>query len=133
MVYDLIIDGLPQAKERPRFAKGRVYTPQKTASYEKYVKFLFIQHYGKPVLSVALKVENTAFYLIPKSTSKKNRALMLNDDIKPTKKPDLDNIAKMVLDSLNGVAYNLCIVIVGLIVKKKYAEIPRVALRLEVI
>ena len=42
-----------------------------------------------------------AYYEIPKSTSKKKRREMLEHRIRPTKKPDWDNIGKIVCDSLN--------------------------------
>ena len=48
----------------------------------------------------------TAFFEPPKSISKKKRAEMLEGKIWPAKKPDSDNIAKVVLDALNGIAYH---------------------------
>ncbi|XZN30187.1 RusA family crossover junction endodeoxyribonuclease [Clostridium perfringens] len=41
---------------------------------------------------------------------------------KPTKKPDVDNIAKIILDSLNGVAYKDDSQIVDLRIIKSYTE-----------
>ncbi|WP_332834903.1 RusA family crossover junction endodeoxyribonuclease [Clostridium perfringens] len=41
---------------------------------------------------------------------------------KPTKKPDVDNIAKIILDSLNGVAYKDDSQIVDIRIIKKYTE-----------
>jgi Holliday junction resolvase RusA-like endonuclease len=74
-----------------------------------------------------LEVYITAFFPIPKSTSKKNRALMLEDKLLPTKKPDSDNIAKVICDALNGVAYGDDTQIVKLVVNKRYtAEEPKV-------
>ena len=45
---------------------------------------------------------------------------------KPCKKPDIDNIAKVVLDALNDVAYGDDTQVVSLCMAKKYAESPRV-------
>ena len=56
----------------------------------------------------------------------------LSGAIRPTKKPDIDNIVKIVLDSLNGVAYIDDSQVVALLVEKHYAEKPCVEIILEV-
>lgn len=47
----------------------------------------------------------TAFLGIPKSASKQKQMLMTSGALFPQKKPDLDNIMKIVCDALNGFAY----------------------------
>ena len=69
-------------------------------------------------------------YAIPKSMTKKNRQLIEEGKLHPTKKPDLDNVAKIVLDSLNGIAYSDDSQIVKLNVEKHYSENPRVEVTL---
>lgn len=54
---------------------------------------------------VPVRVKITACFSIPKSASKKRRAMMIAGDIVPTKKPDFDNIQKIICDALNGVVY----------------------------
>lgn len=44
----------------------------------------------------------------------------------PTKKPDADNVSKIILDALNGLAYHDDSQVVELTVKKKFALYPRV-------
>jgi Holliday junction resolvase RusA-like endonuclease len=61
------------------------------------------ERYG--VSDKPIAVEITAFYLVPKSWSKKKQAATYAGEIKPTVKPDIDNIVKIVLDGLNGVAF----------------------------
>ena len=51
---------------------------------------------------------------------------MLENEISPTIKPDTDNIAKSILDSLNGIAYKDDKQVIRLIVEKWYADIPSV-------
>lgn len=77
-----------------------------------------------------IEVNIMAYFGIPKSTSKKKTALMLNGFINPTKKPDADNIAKIILDSLNGIAFHDDSQIVRLVVEKRYSNNPRVELTL---
>ena len=57
-----------------------------------------------------------------KNKAKRVRELMLAGIIKPTKKPDIDNIAKIICDGLNGVAYKDDAQIIYLAVMKRYAE-----------
>lgn len=69
---------------------------------------------------------------IPKSTPKKKKAMMLDGKIQPTKKPDLDNIAKIISDALNGIAYNDDKQIVHLKVTKKYNKTPHVKVNINI-
>ncbi len=73
-----------------------------------------------------LEVDIIAYYSIPKSASKKKREAMLEHKIRPTKKPDWDNIGKIICDSLNLVAYHDDSAVVDARVKKLYGENPRV-------
>ncbi|WP_334299865.1 RusA family crossover junction endodeoxyribonuclease [Anaerobutyricum hallii] len=46
--------------------------------------------------------------------------------MRPTKKPDLDNVIKSILDALNKVAYHDDTQIVSLSMEKFYSDSPRV-------
>jgi Holliday junction resolvase RusA-like endonuclease len=129
MIFE--IPGEPQGKGRPRFNGKHAYTPQKTRDYESYVKQCFMAKYGNvEPLKGNVKADIIAVYKIPKSTSKKNRELMLKGEIRPTKKPDADNVAKGVLDSINGLAYIDDKQVVELSVRKWYGE-PQVIVEIE--
>jgi Holliday junction resolvase RusA-like endonuclease len=65
-----------------------------------------------------------AFYSIPKSTSKKKSEDMKRWIIRPIKKPDLDNVCKIIADALNGIVYKDDTQIVKIIAEKYYAETP---------
>ena len=52
--------------------------------------------------------------------------MMLDGDILPRKKPDYDNIAKIITDALNGIAYKDDSQVVWANIRKLYAENPRV-------
>ena len=64
----------------------------------------------------------TAHFPIPKSTTKKDRERIRNKELFPIKKPDSDNIAKVICDALNGVAYHDDTQVVKLEVRKAYTE-----------
>lgn len=122
----LEIPGEPVAKGRPRMTKaGIAYTPAKTVNYEVLVKELFIISRQK-MLEGELIAYIDAYFGIPKSTPKKKYPDMVNGQIRPTKRPDLDNIAKTVLDALNGLAYSDDSQVVSLTVDKYYSDNPRV-------
>ena len=82
------------------------------------------------MLDVPLEVHIIAYYEMPKSISKKKKQEMLEDKIRPTIKPDTDNIAKSILDSLNGIAYKDDKQIVSLKVDKYYSEVPSVSVEI---
>lgn len=126
----------PQGKARPRVTKNKytgkshTYTPDKTvfyeelvrASYSKAVKGKLAENYSDKPLYVSIE----ACFAIPKSTSLKKFAEMIKGNILPTKKPDCDNIAKIILDALNNVAFKDDSQVVCLVVSKRYTELPSV-------
>lgn len=126
------VPGQPFAKQRPKFARAgdyvKTYTPDKTTSYENLVKLMFREAAKGKMFKDddMLDVRIIAYYEIPKSTSKKKRKLMLEHKIRPAKKPDWDNIGKIVCDSLNKVAYHDDSAVVDAQVRKFYSEQPRV-------
>ena len=126
---DFIIPGEPTGKGRAKFARRgnfvSTYTPEKTVLYENLVKLCY-QEQCKGYTENPLAVEMFITCGIPKSTSKKNKELMLKGKIRPTKKPDIDNICKIILDSLNGVAYKDDTQVFHLSATKRYGEIPQV-------
>lgn len=99
-MYSFFVDGKPQGKARPRFSRGRAYTPKTTADYEKHIA----ECYNGDKFSDALFVDIKAYFGVPKSYTKKQIKAIENGGY-PLKKPDADNICKVVLDALNGVAY----------------------------
>ena len=124
-----VIPGKPFGKQRPRMTKaGKTYTPEETTSYENLVKRACQDSkngiYFDADQPIGLGIK--AYYPIPASTSKKARAAMLNGQILPTKKPDCDNIVKIVADALNSIAYHDDKQIVINVVEKYYDEEPRV-------
>lgn len=124
------IDAAPVPKGRPRYSARagfvRTYTPKKTSDYETIVRAAAQSAMTREPLETP-----TAVYLyfrlpIPKSYSKKRVAACLTGLERPTKKPDIDNLAKSVLDGLNGTVYKDDGQIVSLHVTKVYAAAPGV-------
>ncbi len=121
------VAGAPQGKARPRVTRHGTYTPAKTKAYEQAVQLAYMmQAQGCTFPADAeLMVCINAYYPIPKSASKSKRQKMLENCIRPTVKPDADNIAKAICDALNGEAWKDDAQICTLIVHKQYSEEPR--------
>lgn len=129
------VPGEPTGKARPRFfnrgGKSMAITPQKTVMYENLIKTCFIEQCGTFFGESPLIMRIQAYYMIPKSASKKKLVMMEVGIIRPTKKPDADNVAKGVADSLNGIAYKDDSQIVTMNVEKFYSDAPRVVVEIE--
>lgn len=132
MRVDFTIDGEPVGKARPRMntRTGKAYTPDKTRNYEEYVKLLYqnkIKHYFEGYVKLTIK----AFYGVAKSDSKKKKEDKLSNVLRPSKKPDIDNIVKLIADSLNNIAYKDDTQIVEIVAMKFYSDEPRVEVTIE--
>lgn len=101
--------GKPVPKARPRFTrKGYTYTPATTVEYEKRIQQAAKEQLkGESLFKECPLVVTLQFWLpIPKSWSKKKRALALDGELLPISRPDIDNYEKAVLDALNDVIYH---------------------------
>ena len=133
------VPGKPFGKQRPKFSRAgdfvKTYTPDETVSYENLVKLMYQQAAKGRMFKYGdmLDVRIIAYYEIPKSTSKKKHKLMLEHKIRSAKKPDWDNIGKVICDSLNNVAYHDDSAVVDAQVRKFYSEKPRVDVTIRVI
>lgn len=118
MKIEFTVPGVPIGKGRPRFTKdGRAHTPGKTREYENKVIQCWKCQSGKGFADgIPLIATVTAFFTVPKSMSKKKATAL--DGTPHIKRPDADNVAKAILDALNGHAYNDDSVIALLTVRK---------------
>lgn len=121
------VPGEPRGKGRPRFTRqGRSYTDQATRIYERAVATLAeAVMAGRDPSEAPCSVRMVSYKGIPASWSAKKRDLALKGDLLPGK-PDLDNIAKGILDAMNGVIYDDDKQVIRLLVEKKYGLFPRV-------
>lgn len=128
-----VVPGEPRGKGRPRFTRdGHAYTDEETRSYEKkiityYRQYLRSFQWGDNAM---VSVEVTAVYPIPKSATKATRAAIEAGQILPKKKPDIDNVIKVVLDSLNGIAYKDDSQVVMVSGRKIYGHEPKLIIKM---
>ena len=129
MEIKFTIPGPPKGKQRPRICRvnGRsmAYTPKETIEYERLVRASYTAvSKVKFERNLPIEISILALYSVPKYVSRKTKELMLNERLFPTKKPDADNIIKVILDALNGLAYQDDAQIYRVYFEKMYAEIP---------
>jgi Holliday junction resolvase RusA-like endonuclease len=125
--------GKPMAKQRPRLARGGfTYTPKQTIQYENLVRYTYQSNFpDKKPLEGYIEANITAVFEIPKSYSKKKTKELLEGHNNYDHKPDLDNIAKIILDSLNGIAYKDDAQITVLHINKEYGEQAKVIVEIK--
>lgn len=129
-MIELKIPGPPMGKQRPIVTRRVAFTPKKTVNYENYVKELYIIN-KFPKLEGYISMSVKAYYPIPKSTSKKKKAQMLQGIVLPDKKPDVDNVLKGICDALNTIAYDDDKQIVHMDIEKYYSTEPRTEVTLK--
>ena len=134
MIYEFEIPGKIIGKGRPRLNSytGQVYTPTRTKDYENLVIQYFMLKYPRfTPFEGRVSVEITANFEVPKSAKKPEKELMLENKLNPLKKPDIDNIVKIILDAMNECAFKDDTQITKLAVEKKYAQTESIYVKIE--
>ncbi len=134
MIYEFEVIGDIKGKARPRVNTYtcQVYTPNNTKDYEELIKQYFQIKYPRYVpFENRVSVKIMAYFKVPKTTSKKDKELISEGRLSPTKKPDIDNIVKIILDALNKMAFKDDNQITKLEVEKVYGEEEKVYVRIE--
>lgn len=128
--------GEPKGKQRPRLCKIRgrsiVYTPKQTTEYEQKIRVSYKRLLSEKIpKGTPLEVNITALFSIPKKFNKEQRQNALSGEIMPTKKPDSDNIIKIVLDALNDTAYFDDSQVCGINFFKRYGEKAQIIIEIK--
>lgn len=139
-MIEFTIPGEPNGQGRPRFTTinghAKAYDPEKSRNYKAFVKLLAAEAIKKSdwkCTESAVLIRIDAYMGIPSSKPKKFKEGAMTGLIRPTKKPDVDNIFKCVTDAISGIIYNDDKQIVHSVITKKYSEHPRVDVTVEII
>ena len=126
-LISFVISGEMRGKQRPRVTRrGHVYTPTETREAEAVIAKLAAEAMaGRPPIQCAVGLCIIIDTEPPRSASKAARERMLSGEEHPTKKPDLDNVVKLISDAMNGIVYVDDKQVVGLFVQKGYAKVAR--------
>lgn len=126
-----IVNGDPIGKHRHRsmvLPNGMIHNYNSTTNtrYEKLVAMEYKRQCSGIYFVGELEVIINAFFGVPKSWSKRKKEQALNGEFRPQSKPDCDNVSKIILDSLNQVAFDDDKQITDLHTHKYYSNEPRV-------
>ena len=86
VVCDLTLTGEPEVKKRPRFGRGKTYTPAETVAAEEAIRWQLRAAGVRPVADVLLEVH-------------------VRFRCSGWKRVDIDNLQKLLLDACNGFAW----------------------------
>jgi Holliday junction resolvase RusA-like endonuclease len=130
------VPGQPVGKGRARIGRvgkhARMFTPEKTVSYENSVRHAgHVAMNGAAPLLGAIAARLAIVLQIPASWSEKKQAQAEAGTILPKTKPDIDNVEKAVFDALNGVAWRDDVQIVDVSKSKRYGRTPGVTVEFE--
>lgn len=116
--YSIEINTRPIPKQRPRLSKFAVYTPKKTADYEKLIAFEWKRRYKDLVLKNAVKLDLLFCFKKAKSCKKDYH----------TQRPDIDNLEKAILDGLNKIAFVDDCQVVEMNSKKVFSDVDKIVI-----
>lgn len=135
MMISFDVDGEIMGMPRPRstIVNGhvRVYETKESSENKAYIRMAYKEAMRKALPEITTTARDEYGYTVtilirkacPKSFSKKKRKAALAGLMRPTTKPDLDNVAKTILDALNGVAWKDDSEITTLAIAKKYSKL----------
>lgn len=125
-MIEITIPGQPVAQGRPRVTRFGTFDPQKSKDYKAFVGYCALDKMPPVPLDGPLTVRIDAYMGVPLSWSKKKREQAISGELKPTGRPDADNLGKCVTDGLTGLIWRDDSQIVCLSVLKRYSDNPRV-------
>ena len=140
MEIHFVIEGRGQPQGRPRAVRMgagvRMYDPPKSKAYKQMVSARvrsYMKINGIQTITEPLAIHLNFYFTPPKSYSKKRiRAIEAKEELF-TKKPDLDNLAKSILDSCNNLLFKDDSQIVGLTIGKHYGHEDYVDVKVQII
>lgn len=124
------IPGDAVAQSRPHFAvhggHAVAFDRKESREYKAYARLLAVKAMKdtEPIREAPVRVAIDVTRRIPRSFSKKKTAMAMDGKIRPISKPDVDNVAKAILDSFKSVVWLDDSQVVELTVSKRYGEIP---------
>lgn len=141
-IVQLTILGEPMGKQRPRYSSYngyvRTYTPQNTINYESLVAHEYNEKYGRLMFDRDTPITAYIYAYFPlakndfgkKGLNKSGREKI--SKVYCMKHVDIDNIIKIILDSLNSICFVDDKQVVSVVATKQWTlETPRVEIILE--
>lgn len=128
-IYGLRVFEPPRGKPNPKIGNHGMYQEYNYKNYEDLIAWQFRRHFklDKPLEGQIMMIQNSSSP-IPKSTSQKLKKQKLakepTERLYRAKKPDIDNLAKSLNDSLKEVVFHDDNQVVLSLGAKRYREKP---------
>jgi Holliday junction resolvase RusA-like endonuclease len=96
-VYSVFVHGIPKAQPRPRMTRtGHTYNPDTAKAWKEAIQAVFLPIRKEPI--------DDAVYIIVYFYMPRPKGMKKQDATAPhTKKPDIDNLLKAVMDALTDI------------------------------
>jgi len=138
LCIELLGEAVPQGRPRITTINGypRAYDPEASRTYKATLALLASQAMREQKLEIttdAVKLTVVVLHAIPKSMSKKKRIQAIDGSLRPTTKPDLDNIVKAVMDAFKAVVWRDDSQVVDIRALKFYADAPLIRIVVEAV
>lgn len=137
-MIEFTVNEKPVPQPRPRVVRmkngqTRAYNSEKSVVYKRIVKAAALSEMNKQRLTMTdrpLAMRLTFVFSPPKSYTKKKLEAVKSGELRYTKKPDLDNLAKAILDACNNTVYKDDSQIITLSINKEYGHTDHVAVKI---
>lgn len=118
---------IPRGQGRPRSGNGSIYKSAEDRAWERTIQraYLTAYHDAEPIAG-AVRVNIDAVLPVPASKPRRVQDDMMTGKLPAIKKPDVDNVAKAVMDALNRCAWLDDKQVIDLRVVKRYGHPARV-------
>lgn len=131
-MISLDLFGDPIAQIRPKFSKRgefvQIYDPQ--SKLKEGFRWQIRSQYREDPLTIPIALDIIFYMPIPQSTSGIKKRQMANGVIQHIKKPDIDNLQKLVLDCLSKIVFHDDSQIVEIRAKKIYSNKTGTSIRI---
>ena len=132
------VEGRPVPQPRPRVyrtatGKSKAVNSRQSINYKRIVKYAALSEMNKQRLTMTdrpLAMRLTFVFAPPKSYTKKKIEAVKSGELRYTKKPDLDNLAKAILDACNNTVYKDDSQIITLSINKEYGHTDHVLINI---
>lgn len=140
-MIEFIVEGKPVPQPRPRVfrtetGKSKAVNSSRSVTYKRLVKLTAKSEMNKRRMiiipdPIPVAVHLNFVYSIPTSYAKKKRQSAQDGTLRYVKRPDLDNLAKAILDALNGTIYQDDSQVVELSINKEYGNTDHVSIKVK--
>ncbi|MFJ8513397.1 RusA family crossover junction endodeoxyribonuclease [Lysinibacillus xylanilyticus] len=134
-VLKIEIPGDVQAQQRPKFSRYgnnvSVRDPKESKDYKSFVRLVAAQVAPDELITEEIRLCIDVYRKIPKSFSKKKHQQAVDGVLKPTTKPDIDNLVKGIKDGLSKVLWHDDSQVTELVARKLYSDNPRAEVTIE--